>query len=91
MQQHARPPWSQHHFHLARRRLARAKLHNGLPCGFCGKVFRGLLRLEVFQRDAPAAAGRSPRRDVTVFGNAQHVHACQRLKVGGKCAIGADD
>ena len=90
VQQHPRPSRPQHHFHLARRRLARIELHNRLPRRLMGKVLGSFFRVKEFQRHPASAARAAARASSVLPGDAKNIHARQRLEIAGESPVGAD-
>src|ERR1019366_10635207 len=82
MQQDPRPPRTQHHFHLASRRLASIELNEALPRRFLGEMLRRRLPLEIFQGHAATTTSRATRRARNfVLGDAENTHARHGLVI----------
>ena len=88
MQQDARPAGTQHHGHLAGRRIHRVQHGDGLARGFAGEMLRRLLVQEKIQVHAPAAAGVAAlRRPAVLPRQRRNAHARQRLPVEREHAV----
>ncbi len=91
VQQHAGPAGAEHDFHLACGRGNCIQLQDGLARGFLRKALGRLLREEVVELHAAAAAGAAACDVCAILRDDEDVEARERLRVGGEGAIRCGD
>ena len=82
MQQDSRPSGSEHHRHLARRRIDGVQLDDRLPRGFLREIFGRFLVQEEVERDASAAAGISMLRSAVGLARQRQRRSCAPWAAG---------
>ena len=79
VQEDSGPSRTEYNFHLSCGSLARVELNDGLARGFVSEELGRLFRLEVLNAHSPTAPGIPARGILSIFRDAEHAHACQRL------------
>src|SRR5947209_17775041 len=91
VEQNPRPSRTEHDFHFSSGRLARIKLDDRLSRRLLGEIFGSSLRLEVLDAHTATTPGIAPRGIRTIFGDTEHAHARQGLRVGCDNAVRTDN